>query len=105
MKKCAECQQDFEFKTHNQKYCSNQCCRIATNKRIMQKYYQKRERLAGKERLCLDCNARLSKHNPLDICALCEKRRTKSKTGKTIKDIENVISNLEKSKSKKSSRN
>jgi hypothetical protein len=39
IKPCIECKNDFEFKTHNQKYCSQQCCRVATNKRIMEKYY------------------------------------------------------------------
>lgn len=105
MKKCVECQKDFEFKTHNQKYCSNQCCRVSTNKRIMQKYYEKRERLAGKERLCRDCLAPLSRHNPLEVCAMCESAEVKNNTGKVIGDIRNVISNIEKSKSKKNSRN
>jgi hypothetical protein len=36
-----ECAKDFDAKTHNQKYCSDECCRIATNKRIMEKYYEK----------------------------------------------------------------
>ena len=106
MKKCAECQQEFEFKTHNQKYCSNQCCRVATNKRIMQKYYEKRDRLSGKERLCEGCNALLSKHNPSNICAYCEVKNNKLKPLKTIGDIENVIKGLAtKNKGKKSSRN
>ena len=34
-----ECAINFDAKTHNQKYCSDECCRIATNKRIMEKYY------------------------------------------------------------------
>ena len=104
MKKCAECQQDFEFKTHNQKYCSNQCCRIATNKRIMQKYYEKRERLSGKERLC-KCGAPLSKYTPGDTCSLCELRDNKEKINTAKESIENIITGLNKSKSKKSSRN
>jgi hypothetical protein len=32
-----ECAKDFEPKTHNQKYCTDECCRIATNRRIMEK--------------------------------------------------------------------
>ena len=38
-----ECGIEFEQKTHNQKYCSDECCRIATNKRIMDKYYKKKQ--------------------------------------------------------------
>ena len=37
-----ECSQEFEPKTHNQKYHSDECCRMATNKRIMEKYYEKK---------------------------------------------------------------
>ena len=105
MKTCAECGKEFEFKTHNQKYCSNQCCRVATNKRIMQKYYEKRERLAGKHRVCIQCDTILSKHNPLEVCAWCESKNTKNDTIKVIGDIKNVISGIEKNKRKKSSRN
>ena len=36
-----ECSKDFEAKTHNQKYCTDECCRVATNRRIMEKYYEK----------------------------------------------------------------
>ena len=104
MKKCAECQKDFEFKTHNQKYCSNQCCRIATNKRIMEKYYEKRRRLAGEERLC-KCGAPLSKYNPSSECIICERKEVKNRTVKTKESIENIIAGFEKGKSKKSSRN
>ena len=42
-----ECKKNFDAKTHNQKYCSEECCRIATNKRIMEKYYEKKVILGG----------------------------------------------------------
>lgn len=72
----------------------------------MQKYYQKRERLSGKERLCFGCNAKLSKHNPADICAMCERKEIKQKTETAKESIENIIAGLaNKNKSKKSSRN
>ena len=41
-----ECAKEFDAKTHNQKYCSDECCRIATNIKIKQKYYDKKARLA-----------------------------------------------------------
>lgn len=105
-KKCAACEIEFEFKTHNQKYCSNQCCRTATNKRIMQKYYEKRDRLSGKERACEGCDAPLSKYNSATFCVMCEHKEVRNRTLKTIGDIENVIKGLEaKNKSKKSIRN
>lgn len=104
-KPCAECGTEFEFKTHNQKYCSNHCCRVATNKRIMQKYYEKKDRLSGKERRCDTCGYVLSKYNEYNRCEYCNIQSIKSRTGKIIGDIESVISSIEKSKSKKSSRN
>lgn len=105
IKPCAECGEEFEYKTHNQKYCSNQCCRISTNKRIMEKYYQKKERLSGKEMLCAICNYKLSKYSESYICAMCDIQETKSITIKRIGDIKDVIAGLEKGKGKKSSRN
>lgn len=104
-KPCAECKEEFEFKTHNQKYCSNHCCRIATNKRIMQKYYEKKERLSGKERRCVGCNAVLSKYNDSEICAKCSAENVRLRTKTVIGDIKDVIGTIEKNKSKKSSRN
>ena len=53
---------EFEPKTHNQKYCSDECCRIATNEKLKQAYYEKKARLGGKQRICKtkECNVILS---------------------------------------------
>jgi len=69
----AVCKKEFEPKTHNQKYCSDECCRIATNKRIMEKYYEKKAIRSGKFRPCKKCNAPLSRYNQSVICSVCEK--------------------------------
>ena len=69
-----ECSKEFDAKTHNQKYCSDECCRIATNKRIMEKYYEKKAIRNGACRACLKCNTRLSRYNQSDICSSCEKK-------------------------------
>jgi len=68
-----ECAKEFDAKTHNQKYCSDECCRIATNKKIMEKYYEKKAIKSGAKRLCTECGARLSRYNQLSICSKCEK--------------------------------
>lgn len=67
------CENTFEKSTHNQKYCSDECCRIATNKKIRDKYYQERERLAGKKRVCSakSCSNILSRYNETTICNEC----------------------------------
>ena len=64
---------EFEPKTHNQKYCSDECCRIATNEKLKQAYYEKKARLAGKQRICKakGCNVILSRYNSGNICDKC----------------------------------
>lgn len=99
IKACIECGNDFEFKTHNQKYCSQTCCRISTNKRIMEKYYAKKERLAGKKRLC-SCGSTLSMHNPDSICAMCQNKKKKEKADHAKEAIQNAIIKTSKAKSR-----
>lgn len=69
-----ECAKEFEPKTHNQKYCTDECCRIATNRRIMEKYYEKKAIRNGAARPCKKCNAQLSRYNQSNYCATCEKK-------------------------------
>lgn len=68
-----ECLKDFEPKTHNQKYCTDECCRIATNKRIMDKYYERKAIRSGAPRPCKKCKTQLSRYNKSNLCAVCEK--------------------------------
>lgn len=73
---CAYCNKDFDRKTHNQKYCDAECCRRATNERIMERYYEKRDNRRGKERVCKtkDCGKRLSRYNEEDVCSVHAKK-------------------------------
>jgi hypothetical protein len=66
-----ECGNMFEPKTHNQKFCSSACCRKATNARIMEKYYARRDRKRGKLRTCSECPTVLSRYNSSDKCEGC----------------------------------
>lgn len=71
MRVCAnpECQLEFVPKTHNQKYHSDECCKIVTNKRIMEKYYENKER-RSRPRKCQVCGTSLSRYNDdeEDLC-------------------------------------
>lgn len=68
-----DCLIKFDPNTHNQKYCSAECCRVATNQRIMEKYYDKRDQKNGKVRFCaFDCGTKLSRYNDNKICSGCE---------------------------------
>jgi hypothetical protein len=74
--RCAfkDCNKEFSPKTHNQKYCSDECCRTATNIKIKERYYYNKERLAGKKRVCQTrgCKTILSRYNELEVCGKCE---------------------------------
>lgn len=85
-----ECAKDFESKTHNQKYCSDECCRIATNRRIMEKYYEKKAIRNGAARLCKKCNSKLSRYNQSDLCAQCTKKTNISDKAKILGLINDI---------------
>ncbi len=86
-----ECSIDFDPKTHNQKYCSDECCRIATNRRIMEKYYEKKAIRNGAARGCKKCGAQLSRYNDTVLCAPCNKKIDINKRSK-IKGMIDEIS-------------
>ena len=77
METCARngCEQQYTKKTHNQKYCSDECCRIATNAKIMERYYENKRLRSGAVRLCKTCNSKLSRYNMLSQCSICEAKK------------------------------
>lgn len=78
-----ECAKEFEPKTHNQKYCNDECCRIATNRRIMEKYYEKKAIRNGAIRVCPNCSIQLSRYNDGILCAACQKRKSLKESKKS----------------------
>lgn len=87
-----ECAKNFEPKTHNQKYCCDECCRVATNRRIMEKYYEKKAIRNGALRVCKKCTSQLSRYNQSSLCATCEKNiKTKELNKKNLLDKLNEI--------------
>lgn len=74
-----ECGRVFTKTTHNQKYHEEECCRLATNARIMEKYYERKERRGGSKRICKGpgCQTQLSRYNPSKCCAKCESKADK----------------------------
>jgi len=69
-----ECAKEFNPKTHNQKYCTDECCRVATNRRIMEKYYEKKAIRSGAFRACKKCGSKLSRYNESPLCSFCTKK-------------------------------
>jgi len=99
--KCAykKCTSGINFtpKTHNQKYCSDECCRIATNEKLKQAYYEKKARLAGAKRICKNknCNVVLSRYNTTNICDKCvgeEKEKERQELLRMVQSVSGKIS-------------
>jgi hypothetical protein len=84
-----ECSKEFEAKTHNQKYCTDECCRIATNRRIMEKYYEKKSIRNGAFRAC-KCGVQLSRYNQGNKCSSCEKKNSDSARSKLLGMIDDI---------------
>ena len=76
-----QCGKDFNSKTHNQKYCSDECCRTATNEKLKEQYYEKKARLQGKKRICktTGCTTIMSRYNEDKICGKCKASIEKKK--------------------------
>lgn len=91
--KCAreECSAAFTKATHNQKYCSNDCCRIETNRKIMEKYHERAAIRRGKKRLCDECETPLSRYNTDSICGACQTGKRKEDTGKAFDMVNSVV--------------
>jgi len=85
-----ECAKEFDAKTHNQKYCSDECCRVATNKKIMEKYYEKKAIRSGAKRECRICKSRLSRYNQSNICSRCEKNSAVKNRSTILRMIDDI---------------
>lgn len=87
-----ECGQPFVKSTHNQKYCSDACCRTATNLKVREKYYENRERLKGKKRYCSGkgCDNLLSRYNPEKICQECVAKQDTQERDGLLRMLSNV---------------
>jgi hypothetical protein len=86
-----DCKKEFNSRTHNQKYCSDECCRIATNKRIMEKYYEKKAIRKGSiVKKCKKCKSSLSKYQTEDLCASCIKKKNKNSKDKLLRMIDEI---------------
>lgn len=93
MKECAwnECSVTFTPRTHNQIYCSDECCRAATNHKIMQRYYHKKAKRDGKFKTCSACGREtLSRFSDDEVCSECKSDKEKQ----VIASIKNRMANV-----------
>ena len=70
------CKKIFVPKTYNAIFCSADCRRIVTNKKLLDNYYKKKEKKNTK-RVCetKKCTTVLSRYNKEDICERCKRER------------------------------
>lgn len=97
MKACSNCGEEFFSSKKNQKYCTPACCRLATNKKIMEKYYETKKRLNGHKRYC-SCGQLLSRYNENDECYICCENKKFSDKNNILGVIENVAKKVNKTK-------
>jgi hypothetical protein len=71
-----DCTNSFIPKTYNGVYCSTECRKVATNKKLLEKYYTNKSN-KSKKRICstADCTTILSRYNKEKICERCKKER------------------------------
>lgn len=77
------CAKSFQAGTHNQVYCSPECCRVATNERIKAEYHANKARLNGAKRSC-SCGNLLSRYNPGKICSTCEAKKSTQRRNQVL---------------------
>lgn len=81
------CSQWFSKKTHNQRYHNDECCRLATNAKIMEKYYERRAQRLGQTRMCKSCRTtKLSRYNDDQVCSSC-KTKNRVETNDSVLDM------------------
>jgi hypothetical protein len=85
-----ECGKEFSKTTHNQKYCTNECCRIETNRKIMAKYHERVAIRRGKKRTCSTCGTPLSRYNENDICGACVTNKRNANAGEAAAVLASV---------------
>ncbi len=71
-----ECSSSFIANVYNAVYCSPECRRVVTNKKLLKNYYEQKENKKTK-RFCKtkNCSTILSKYNKENICEQCKVER------------------------------
>lgn len=71
-----DCDVRFVPKTYNAAFCSPECRRVATNRRLLENYHREKKK-KGEKRVCRIkvCTTVLSVYNKEDICESCKRER------------------------------
>lgn len=70
------CSKPFVAKVYNSIYCSPECRKTVTNKKLLEAYHNKKNN-KNKKRICKskNCTTILSSYNKEDICESCKQER------------------------------
>ncbi len=76
-----DCLTLFSPKVHNSIYCSAECRKVVTNKKVLEKYHEKKDKKKNKNRICKtpSCRTVLSSYNEESICGACQVNRLKDR--------------------------
>ena len=71
-----DCKAEFVAKVYNAIYCSTECRKLITNKKLLESYHSKKAN-KNKKRICKtkECSTVLSKYNKEDISEACKEER------------------------------
>lgn len=70
------CPNSYTRKVHNQRFCSRECCRVYTNKRILEQYHERKNRtMTGRTCRTKSCSTVLSRYNEDDFCGVHQQER------------------------------
>src|SRR6185436_1734852 len=75
---CVWCGESFIKRRPNMIYCKKECCNAATNKKLIERYHENKQRRREINRVCIKCDSRLSRYNQDDVCHSCQIKETDS---------------------------
>lgn len=90
------CGKKFVPRTANQKYCDSDCQRVQTNKNVLARYHENKNRKSKKGERCKtpSCITLLSSYNHDDYCELCKRKEFEKKLkefGWTFQEYEDFV--------------
>jgi len=85
------CEIEFIKRTHNQRYHDDECCRLATNAKIMKQYYKDKALRLGHKRWCPQCGNQLSRYNPDEICGPCSLKEEAERNSSISSVLSSVV--------------
>ena len=88
-----KCNEEFTPVTSNQIYHSEECQRLATNARIMKKYYERKAIRGGARRICEyeGCSTLLSRYNESKTCGMHDKMDEQKKNKKLLESLKSWV--------------